>query len=864
MKRLPGPALTQIKYMNYFRLICLLAIFGFPTPAIFSQLQPAEAAQKIKRDVQNKNYADAISTLDQLQKENGKLFRLNNYDYLLARLLEKTGNEAGAASAYQAVVKRNSVLSEYSLWHLSMLMRAGGNMLLERLYLNQLLAVSADSLLQDAAQLRLAQSYFDSGDLPASITALKKIKLSSAGSTLFPVSADPISGNLTGNTTRIREALVLLGQAFAQNGRTNEAREIFARICDQLPNPAAPDDLSLAAARALDELDSRQNGATPAGVSESEHLKRAAIYQFNRDFAAARAHYNAVVERFPQSQNVPDAMFQIGRGMMQEGLFDDAIPWFERLQIEFPNHPVSAEALSQAASAYARTRKTNEAVSRYQKYIAVYPEGENFERAFLNIIDTWRDEAEFTRALEWTEKTQERFSGKAAGAVAIFSRARIHLSQNDWAAALTALEELREQPDLGGMKIPGGTNKEEVAFLRALALEHVGRFNEAINEYLEIPEGRDGYYGWQATDRLKALGQNPDQGLIITRKLAELRSAASRAIEQYELDTARKAAQKALRLTDDPATRANLLDIIRRAYALLPEYNISFLARDGRMGRQEIIEEKHRRAEGENSHRVLADELLFLELYDEAAPELEAALRESRSPALLKLGVKNGATNPLGDLQPETAQMLAGLYLKGDLPARAVAYAESLWNKVPGDYVCELAPREAIEMLYPTPFSDPLLAESKTRGLDPRFVLSIMRQESRFRPDVRSNAAARGLMQFIYSTSDKIAGRLGKTDFRQNELYYPPVAVLFGAQYIKDLFDQFPEQPQAVAASYNGGESNVARWIKRSHSNDPDRYVPEIAYSQSKDYVYRIMANYRIYRSLYDRELNLSLSAGSQ
>ncbi|HEV7645840.1 MAG TPA: tetratricopeptide repeat protein [Pyrinomonadaceae bacterium] len=846
--------------MNSIRLICLLAIFGFCAPGIFSQLQPADAAGKIKRDIQNKNYADAITTLDQLQKENGRLFRLNNYDYLLARLLEKTGDEAGAAAAYQAVVKRNSLLSEYSLWHLSMLMRAGGNMLLERLYLKQLLAVSADSLLQDAAQLRLAQSYFDSGDLPASITSLKKIKFSSTGSAFIPVSADPISGNLTENNPRVREALVLLGQAFAQSGRISDAREVFARICDRLPNPAAPDDLALAAARALDELDSRQNTAAPATqveVSESEHLKRALIYQFNRDFAAARSHYNAVVERFPQGQNVPDAMFQIGRGLVQEGLFDDAIPWFERIQIEFPDHAISAEALNQAASAYARTRKTNEAVSRYQKYIAVYPEKENFERAFLNIIDTWRDEAEFTRALEWTEKTQERFSGKTAGAVAIFSRARIHLSQNDWGRALAALEELREQPDLGGIKISGGTNKEEVAFLHAFTLEHLGRFNEAINEYLEIPEGRNGYYGWQATDRLKALAKDPDQGLIITRKLAELRSHAGRAIEQNQPDAARKATQNALRLTDDPATRANLLDILRRAYALLPEYNIGFSLRESKAGRSEIIKEKRRGAEGENLHRALADELLFLELYDEGAPELETALRENRSPAPFRPGLSNGsATNPLGEFPPETAQLLAGLYLKGDLPARSVAYSESLWNKVPDDYLCEIAPREAIEMLYPAPFSGPLLAESNVRGLDPRFVLSIMRQESRFRPDVRSSAAARGLMQFIYSTSDKIAGRLGKTNFSQNELYYPPVAVLFGTQYIKDLFDQFPEQPQAVAASYNGGESNVARWIKRSHSNDPDRYVPEIAYSQSKDYVYKIMANYRIYQLLYYRDLN--------
>jgi soluble lytic murein transglycosylase-like protein len=84
-----------------------------------------------------------------------------------------------------------------------------------------------------------------------------------------------------------------------------------------------------------------------------------------------------------------------------------------------------------------------------------------------------------------------------------------------------------------------------------------------------------------------------------------------------------------------------------------------------------------------------------------------------------------------------------------------------------------------------------------------------MRQESRYRADVKSYAAARGLMQFISTTADKIADELDRENFRQDELYHPPTAVLFGAQYLSNLFKEFPAQPQAVAASYNGGEDNV-------------------------------------------------------
>jgi soluble lytic murein transglycosylase len=186
---------------------------------------------------------------------------------------------------------------------------------------------------------------------------------------------------------------------------------------------------------------------------------------------------------------------------------------------------------------------------------------------------------------------------------------------------------------------------------------------------------------------------------------------------------------------------------------------------------------------------------------------------------------------------------------------RAVSYIEPLWKTIPADYEIELIPRQQLELLYPTPYSDSLLKYAAPKQVDARFILAIMRQESRFRADVKSNAAARGLMQFISTTSSKIAEELTRENFKQDELYNPPTAILFGSQYLSNLFKIFPNQPAAVAASYNGGEDNMMRWLARSKTDDPDRYVPETVFSQSKDYVYKVMASYRIYQMLYDETL---------
>jgi soluble lytic murein transglycosylase len=111
------------------------------------------------------------------------------------------------------------------------------------------------------------------------------------------------------------------------------------------------------------------------------------------------------------------------------------------------------------------------------------------------------------------------------------------------------------------------------------------------------------------------------------------------------------------------------------------------------------------------------------------------------------------------------------------------------------------------------------------------------------------------MMQFIASTANEIASQLQLKNFDQDDLYEPETAILFGSQYLSNLFQQFPNQPQAVAGSYNGGAENLARWIDRSRSQDADRYVPEIGFSQTKDYVYKVMSNYWTYQRFYNSQL---------
>lgn len=803
---------------------------------------------KIKTAVENREYQTAISELQTLEKSDKKLFTLNNYDYLLARMAEKHGDFALAMANYQAAVNRKSILSEYALYHLAEIARSTGNLPLERMYLQQLAMSAPENLLKNAANARLARSYFESKDFAMTISPLQNLSTAISPANSATTTTSPVIivsnafGNLTGNDAKTRENLAFLGHTFLQTGKTTEAREVFTKLVTNLPNPAQPDDYALAGARGLDELDGGKDnlGKIAPEISDLEHLRRALIYQFNRSFSAARLHYQAIVEEFPNSPNVPDALYQIGRGFVSENNYNEAIQWFERVQTEFPGNPLAKDALSQTASAYSRINKPKEAIARYKTFIEKYADAENIDRAYLNIVDILRDSGEETEALNWTAQTRQRFKGKLSEVVALFAQARIHIAQNDWTNALNDLNELQNFTELGGTRVPGATNEKEVLFLRAFTLEQLKRFSEAIDVYLSIPDGRNEYYGWRSTERLRNLSKNESSAPIVLQKLNQLRVAAEQTISPATAESVRQAAQNALRLTDDAALQKQLLNKIKETYAVIPAYqkipNFKLLP----LGRIEVLKEKPNVSA--NYHQNLADELLFLGLYDEGTPELETALGNP----------KPQIPNPKSD---DLSYTLAVFYKRGDMANRAVAFAEPLWRTIPADYQIELIPREQAGLLYPAPYADSLLKSAPERNVDPRFALSIMRQESRYRADVKSYAAARGLMQFISDTSNKIAAELNRQNFNQDELYHPPTAILFGSQYLGNLFKQFPNQPQAVAASYNGGENNMARWLARSKTDVPDRYVPEILFTQSKDYVYKVMANYRVYQTIYDEKL---------
>ncbi len=779
-----------VRLILFFTIICAAA-----------NVAAAQSADPVVAAVESENWQTARTEINKIRTANETLFRDKNYDYLLGRIAERTGDSASAVASYQTVAANGSKLREYALWRLARFARTTGDLVLERERLQQLIATAPSSLLLEPATLRLSESFFESGDFTAAANSANALTLSK-------------------NRPVVREGMALIGLAFVRAGKSAEARDVFTKLLMQMPDASRPDDFALEAVRQLDALDNK----TPS-LPEADHLLRASVYQFNRDFAGARFHYQAVIDRFPQSTTVPNAMFQVARGLYNEAKYDDAVKLFQKVYDGYPQSTSARDAVGFLGSAYVRMKRTDDAVAAYRLLIDKFPDNPTPERAYLNIIDALHEAGRYPEALNWVQQTRARFKGDVANALALFAQLRIHMAQGSWSTVVRDAEELSKLSDLGGTRVPGGTNPAEVNFLRAYALEQQGRTEDAINAYLAIPDGRNEYYGTRATQRLLGLADNEKSRTLVRMRLNNLLNDSKVNSAAGQFEQARVAAQSSLRLTNDPQQRAEALKYLQSAYNALSTYRlpqftqISLLSGETESG----------------IHEVIANNLLMLGLYDEAIPEYLTSRKSSRG--------------------PDEDYTIAFLSLRGSIANRAVRFAEQIWKTVPADFMIELAPREMVQLLYPVPYRESLLKHTNSKNVDPRFVLSIARQESRFQADAKSVAAARGMMQFIASTASEIAAQVKLNNFNQDDLYNPDTAILFGAQYLGNLFQQFPNQPQAVAGSYNGGADNLARWIARSRASDADRYVAEIGFTQTKDYVYKVMANYWTYQRLYDAQL---------
>lgn len=444
----------------------------------------------------------------------------------------------------------------------------------------------------------------------------------------------------------------------------------------------AASETTLAAVRRSDAADRDAQGKLKK-LTPTEHMRRAAVYLSVRAFAEARDHWQTLIDNYPQDARVPEALLGIGRSYFLGKIYQNGYVIFNQLVQQYGASKEGREALNFSAASLLRMGRFSESAARYAEYVDRFPNGERIDTAHLNVIDTLREANKPAEALDWVTRTRQKFAGSAIETNAMFAALRLYIAEGKWNDAVLMADQLLKRSFPKAVL----TSPSEVAYLKAFSLEQAGKKDEAFAAYLNVPDSIESYYGWLASQRLRAL------------------AGSSRA---------------------------------------------------------EIV-----------------------------------ARREERV---------NSAIATVADS-------------------------------------------------YPAPYRQAILSAAKARKLDPRFILALIKQESVFKPLAKSPAGARGLLQLTMDAAVKYGPAAGFNSVRESQLYQPETSIRVGAEYLEHLTTLFPALLEPVAASYNGGEDNVARWLKRSKRQEPGVFTAEVGFDETKGYVQKVMANYRVYRALYTADL---------
>ncbi len=164
--------------------------------------------------------------------------------------------------------------------------------------------------------------------------------------------------------------------------------------------------------------------------------------------------------------------------------------------------------------------------------------------------------------------------------------------------------------------------------------------------------------------------------------------------------------------------------------------------------------------------------------------------------------------------------------VNGDTTRLYTSSTSSDYIDVPTSQVASYAPDDtpaaSAEAKQPD-VNDILKGAGDKHGLDPDFLFSVVHAESSFNSKAVSPKGARGLMQLMPDTAEKLGVK---------DSFDPESNVDGGARYLRALLDRYHGDAVKALAAYNAGALRVQQY----------NGVPP--YAETRAYVHRIVAEY--------------------
>jgi len=150
--------------------------------------------------------------------------------------------------------------------------------------------------------------------------------------------------------------------------------------------------------------------------------------------------------------------------------------------------------------------------------------------------------------------------------------------------------------------------------------------------------------------------------------------------------------------------------------------------------------------------------------------------------------------------------------------------------------------------------------------VEPAIVYSIARQESWFNPKTVSSANALGLMQVTPDAGRYVAKKFGASFDQKRLLNDNAYNVQMGSAELGDVIKDYRGSYILAFAAYNAGRGRVRDWVgrfgdPRDPNVDPIDWVERIPFSETRNYIQRVMENVQVYRVRFGGSNRLLIEA---
>lgn len=157
---------------------------------------------------------------------------------------------------------------------------------------------------------------------------------------------------------------------------------------------------------------------------------------------------------------------------------------------------------------------------------------------------------------------------------------------------------------------------------------------------------------------------------------------------------------------------------------------------------------------------------------------------------------------------------------------------------------------EILKIIYKTDFSEYIEKYAEEYDVDKNLIYAIIKAESNFETDAKSNKGALGLMQLMQPTAQEIAPK-ANIEVNEENIFDPDVNINLGTKYISILIQKYENTGLALAA-YNAGSGKVDNWIENGTLNKDGSNLENVPFIETNNYVRKILRDYEIYKKLYN------------